>query len=247
MPGGGGEGRGLRGEVEITHTSFTDRVWIPLVIAGLSAGIWGMTVIIALLIYSAWMWKNAGWARLTYHLWERNLLLWSMTAVLVAWPISGVTLLVFNFVPKILNDNWPPPWAQAAVDVLGAFTFWKALRHPPEETEDSQITHTYRIMLTKQTPTGHETKLVELPGHPGLPDFAKAILEGKHPTQALARRYDIYRNDWITIRDHLLLRNILKWKNPDNTRLGLRLATPEDDGYESGAAIMRALAAGEAE
>lgn len=145
IPDGGG--LGPRGEVQITHQNDESRRRVPirmavnvaLLINGLTVGgyaiswlvraqrVWDATTSPGYL--SAWSatWRRLGavWEAVAAHVGER-LFLWPIPLVL-EWFAPVLILIVFNLVPKLLNDEWPPAYGQADPAGGEGRTFWQWL------------------------------------------------------------------------------------------------------------------------
>ena len=143
MPDGGGWGQ--RGEIQITHQNDETRRRIPirmavnvaLLINALTVGgyaiswlvraqrVWEATSAPGYL--SAWgaLWARLGavWAALAEHIGARVFLL--PIPLILEWFLPIIILIVFNLVPKMLNDEWPLTYGQVDPASGDVRTFWQ--------------------------------------------------------------------------------------------------------------------------
>ena len=141
-----GSGWGQRGEIQITHQNDETRRRIPirmavnvsLLINGLTVGGYAISWLVraqrvwdayaAPGYYSAWsaFWARLGavWAALAEHIGARLFLL--PIPLILEWFIPVAILIVFNLIPKLINDEWPPTVGQVDPSANHtALTFWQ--------------------------------------------------------------------------------------------------------------------------
>lgn len=144
IPDGGG-GWGQRGEIQITHQNDETRRRIPirmavnvsLLINALTVGgyaiswlvraqrVWEATTTPGYLSAWAAMWARLGavWSALAEHIGARVFLL--PIPLILEWFLPVLILIVFNLIPKMLNDEWPLTYGQVDPAANDALTFWQ--------------------------------------------------------------------------------------------------------------------------
>lgn len=139
-PGGG---LGPRGEIQITHQNDESRRRVPirmainvcLLLNGLTVG--GYAIAWLVRAQRTWEthvppayltgWRALGhvWADLAEHIGGRLFLL--PIPLIAEWFVPVGILIVFNLIPKLINDEWPLTYGQADPEGGVALTFWQWL------------------------------------------------------------------------------------------------------------------------
>ena len=142
-------GIGQRGEIETKRHTRETQVRIPWVLARHVAFVLSLIYLsIWAVVFLVWLgssppetfWDffsvNWGWWA-----WFLPKLPYILIPIVPIWSIVFAYLSLVNYVPKMLNDNWPPPWAQANPLETGFFGAHNMpWRDPPDEQPKQKIT-----------------------------------------------------------------------------------------------------------
>ena len=124
----------MRGEIETKRSNTETEVLVPWRIASRMARVAvALVLTLYLFIWGTWLLSNDMHAGPLFAHLRRWWLAWVFP--LVAGYVAPYGLLVwFDYIPKLRNANWPPPWAQAMPLETG---FFDAYHMPYQRQEDA--------------------------------------------------------------------------------------------------------------
>lgn len=196
-----GGGFGARGEIERTTLDDSTRRVVSIRTAVSMAVILNaITLCVYLVIWLLWWWiliraykpslSASGflrwWQCVTFVVTEWGRVMgrtWPLWVILLPleWPTPLLILYCRNLYPKLLNDNWPPPWAQADPATLGAVTWhdWDARTGVGVPIADMNVPDREEL----------DVRIEDCTGDPEQPDLAMCLLFSPAGHPGMLARY----------------------------------------------------------
>ena len=235
-----GGGFGARGEIERTTLDDSTRRVVSIRTAVSMAVILNaITLCVYLVIWLLWWWiliraykpslSASGflrwWQCVTFVVTEWGRVMgrtWPLWVILLPleWPTPLLILYCRNLYPKLLNDNWPPPWAQADPATLGAVTWhdWDA-RTGVGALEVAQPQAQLITLEIVEGATRRYLTDIELTAE--LQSFCRRVLAKTITfSEGGADACDWPKTAFADLRDQMIERKFIEWKNAENTRSG---------------------------